>query len=248
MFRWLINNQVWLSRKFDKVLPYKFRVDGNYDFQENIVPACLKENMVVYDVGAGKRPLLNSKVKEQLNLRVVGLDIEQEELEAAPSGSYDEKIEADIAGYRGSIDADLIICQALLEHVRDVESAFQALSSILKPGGLALIFVPNRNALYARINRIIPQSTKATILAALYPKMQSKQGFKAYYNKCTPVEFKALAEQNNLAVINEYYYYNSIYFSFFFPLYLLWRLWVFVFYGIYKEQAAETFTLIVRKY
>ncbi len=248
MFRWLINSQIWLSRKFDKVLPYKFRLDGNYDFQENMVPACLKENMVVYDVGAGKRPLLSSKVKNHLNLRVIGLDIEHEELEAAPPGSYDEKIEADIAGYRGLNDADLIICQALLEHVRDVESAFSALSSILKPGGLALIFVPNRNALYARINRIIPQSTKKTMLAVLYPKMQWKQGFKAYYNRCTPAEFKVLADQNNLVVINEYYYYNSIYFSFFFPLHLLWRLSVFIFYGIYKEQAAETFTLIVRKY
>ncbi len=71
-----------------------------------------------------------------------GLDIDKEELIQAPEGSYDEIICTDITKYRGNLEADIVICQALLEHVKGVENAFMAISSILKPGGLALIFVP----------------------------------------------------------------------------------------------------------
>lgn len=247
MLKSFLKSQKWLSQQFDRLLPGKFRLDGQTDYQENIVPAYLKERMLVYDIGGGKRPYLNPVDKKRLGAEIIGLDISAEELEEAPKGAYDQTICADITGYTGNDNADLIICQSLLEHVHNVEAAFRAFHSILKPGGLALIFVPSRNALFARLNMLLPQFLKTKLLFAFYPESKKKMGFTAYYRKCTPLELKALAADYNFSILEEYYYYNSIYFRIFLPFHLLWRIWIMLFYLFSRKQTAETFTLVLKK-
>lgn len=247
MLRNFINSQMQLSSKFDTYLPDKYTIDGNTDYRNSLVPKYLKQDLTVYDVGGGKRPYINLEQKKALNATVIGLDIDQDELNKAPQGAYDRVICADIAKYKGSQDADLLICQAVLEHVQNVEGAFASISSILKPGGLALIFVPSKNAVFAQINLILPQELKKTLLHTIYPRMIEGQGFPSYYNQCTPRDFKQLAQSNNLSVIEECYYYVSAYFAFFFPAYFVWRLWILLFHKIYQEQAAETFSLVLQK-
>lgn len=247
MLRALLRSQTWLSREFDKRLPEKFRIDGNRDYIDRFVPGFLGTNLTVYDVGGGKRPYLSIDRKKELNATVVGIDIDAGELDRAPSGAYDQTIVHDISNYRGSNDADLLICQAVLEHVSDVEGAFAAISSILKPGGIALIFVPSRNAAFARLNLILPQKLKQRILYSIFPQTKDGQGFPSFYHKCTPRDFKQLAEENGLLVTQARYYYTSAYFSFVFPAHLCWRLWVLFFSAVCAEQAAETFSFAMRK-
>jgi len=247
MMRSFINSQIWLSRHFDKLFFEKFRLDGNRDFVKSLVPKYLKNNTTIFDVGGGKNPYLSVETKKNLNATVVGLDIDEKELKEAPSDGYDEIICANISEFRGTQNADMVICQAVLEHVVDVESAFIAISSILKPGGRALIFVPSRNALFARLNIMLPQNIKKAILHTIYPSTARSQGFPSYYNKCTPLEFKKLAMENSFSIVEERYYYVSSYFSFFFPAFMLWRLWVLLFYALCKENAAETFSLVLEK-
>ena len=248
MIRSLIDSQKQLSNKFDQWLPNKYSIDGHQDYGRSIVPKYLKKNLTIYDVGGGKIPYITPEKKNFLNATVIGLDIDKDELSKAPEGSYDETICTDIAKFHGNQDADLLICQAVLEHVKDVEGAFTAMSSILKPGGLALIFVPSKNAVFARLNLILPQEIKKAILSSkLYPKSGDGSGFPAYYNKCTPLEFKKLARSNGFSVVEERYYYMSSYFSIFFPAYLIWRLWILLFHNLFKDQAAETFSLVLEK-
>jgi len=225
----------------------KYRIDGNQDYINSLVPSYLKENLIIYDVGGGKGPYLSADKKNELNATVVGLDIDKEELQQAPEGAYNKIICADISNFQGNQDADIVLCQAVLEHVKDVENAFAAISSILKNGGLALIFVPSRNAVFARLNIILPQNVKKAILHYVYPNTARDQGFPSYYNKCTPLEFKQLARDNNFSVIEERFYFKSGYFTFFFPAYLVWRLWILLFHFLLKEQAAETFSIVLKK-
>lgn len=225
----------------------KYKLDGNQDYINSLVPSYLKENLIIYDVGGGKGPYLSADKKNALNATVVGLDIDKEELHQAPEGAYNKIICADISNFRGNQDADIVLCQAVLEHVKDVENAFAAISSILKNGGLALIFVPSRNAVFARLNIVLPQNIKKAVLYYIYPNTARDQGFPSYYDKCTPLEFKQLARDNNFSVIEERFYFKSGYFTFFFPAYLVWRLWILLFHFLLKEQAAETFSLVLKK-
>jgi len=245
--RKLIADQIRLTGRFDKFLPGEHRIDGNADFIDNLVPQYTPAGAVVYDAGGGRNPLISMERKSQLRLNVVGLDIDAGELAGAPSGRYNRTICADIVSYRGAGDADLVICQALLEHVVDTGHALESIASILKPGGLALLFVPSRNAVYARINLLLPQKLKERILFGIYPHMRRSQGFPAYYDRCTPAALAALALRKGLHVVERRVYFQSDYFRFCFPIHALWRLWVLLFRKLAGCQAAETFSLVLQK-
>jgi SAM-dependent methyltransferase len=247
MFRRFIKSQVWLSDKFDSLLPVKYRVDGHNDYINSLVPKYLKQNLTIYDIGGGKNPYLSPASKKSLGAKVIGLDIDLEELNQAPTGAYDEIICADISKFRGDHKADIVICQAVLEHVKDVEDAFKSISSILKPQGLALLFVPSKNAVFARLNIILPENLKKFLLHNIYPDSKRGQGFPSFYDNCTPSDFMRLADNNNFSTLESRFYFISSYFSFFFPAYLVWRLWVLLFHFLAKEQAAETFSMVFRK-
>ncbi len=245
--RRFVDYQAKLSLRFDGLLPEGFRLDGNREFLDTLVPAFVQPRTVVYDVGGGKNPVVAPQRKAELGLRVIGLDIDGEELASAPAGAYDQTVCADISAYRGSGDGDLVICQALLEHVRDTGATLRAISSLLKPGGRALIFVPSRNAVYARLNLLLPEALKRKILFAVFPNMRRDHGFPAFYDRCTPAEFVGMAAQHSLVTEDCRLYFQSDYFRFCFPLHAAWRLWVLLFRLFAGRQAAETFTLILRK-
>ncbi len=236
-----------LSRRFDELLPEEFRVDGQAHFQEKFAPPHIPEGALVYEVGGGKRPLHSREEKARRGLRVVGLDIDQSELMRAPLGAYDETIRADITEYRGREDADALVCQALLEHVADTTAAFAGLASILKKGGVALLFAPSRKALYARMNLFIPERLKRKLLRFLYPETADRSGFPGRYHRCTLLDFEDMARGQGLTVIQKQAYYFSEYFTFFAPLHILWRIWLWVFFLLARERAAETFSMALRK-
>ena len=241
------SSQQNLSKSFDRLLPADYGVDGNRDFIDNWITPYLKRGDLVYDIGGGKNPIVSAGTRELFHLRVIGLDIDERELASAPPGAYDESVAADITQYHGKADADLVICQALLEHVKDSQAAIRAIASILKPGGAALIFLPSRNAVFARINLILPENLKRWILYTVFPSTKRDQGFPAYYDRCTPRDFRRLAAESGLRVEICTAYFRSGYFTFFFPLHFIWRLWILVFRFLAREQAAETFSLALRK-
>ena len=247
IFKAFINSQIFLSRKFDTLLPKCYRIDGNSDYVRNFVPGYFQKDLRVYDIGGGKNPLVSLELKKKFSLFVVGLDIDRHELALAPVGAYDETICDDITAYQGAQDADLLICNAMLEHVGNVDTALANITKILKPGGLAIIFVPSRNALYARLNLLLPERIKKHILYSIYPTTRQKQGFPSYYDRCTPRDIKILAKRHGLEVESQRIYFISSYFFCFFPAYLLWRIWILIFHYFAGEQAAETFSLAFRK-
>jgi SAM-dependent methyltransferase len=239
--------QLRLSRRFDRLLPESYRVDGHDDFRQRILPQYIHPGMLIYDVGGGARPYVTPCSKRELGLRVIGLDIDVEELDRAPAGAYDTTICADLTRYRGCNDADLVICQATLEHVRDADKAFAALATIVKPGGCAAIFVPSRNAVFARLNLLLPESVKRFLLFNIFPYEEvGHQGHKAYYDKCDPRQFAGLARRHGFQIERQEHYFMSFYFGFLVPLHILWRLWIALFRGLRGNQAAESFVMVLR--
>lgn len=243
----IVGSQVWLCKQFDRLLSPRVRVDGNADFIASFVPKYLKRDSLVYDIGGGKQPLLTSHEKTVLGLTVVGVDIDARELARAPAGAYDRTVCADITRYHGNRSAQLVICQALLEHVPDTGGAIRSISSILARRGVALLFIPSRTAWFARLNRILPPGIKRRLLFTVFPETERAQGFDAYYDRCTPAEVAALGRKYGCEVEEVRLYYASSYFSCFFPLYVLWRIWIVSVALLSPERAAETFSIALRR-
>jgi 2-polyprenyl-6-hydroxyphenyl methylase/3-demethylubiquinone-9 3-methyltransferase len=244
--RLIASQQRW-SAAFDRLLPRTMRIDGHSDFASSVVPAYLKLGQRIYDVGGGRKPCIAPDAKRRAQATVIGLDISSEELMSAPAGAYDAHIVADLAGFRGPADGDLVICQAVLEHVRAVGSALEAIHSMLREEGEALLFIPSRNAVYARINLLLPHALKQRLLFAVFPASRARRTFPAYYHDCTPIDVERLAAARGFELVERRLYFTSSYFSFFFPLHVLWRIWLLLFRALRPVQAAETFTLVLRK-
>jgi SAM-dependent methyltransferase len=243
-----VNANVALSRAVDGLLPASLRRDGNRTFLKDYAPRAIQAGTTVYDLGGGSQPFVKLDVKERFGLRVVGLDISAEEMAQAPAGVYDQMIAADLCTYIGQGDADIVMCQATLEHVPDGAGAMRAIASVLKPGGRVFIFAPSRNALFARLNLVLPQRVKEKILFTLFPKKgEGHDGFPAFYNRCTPKDIEALARRNGLEVEERALFWISSYFMALFPAYLVWRLAQGASYLVRGYNAAETFIYILRK-
>jgi ubiquinone/menaquinone biosynthesis C-methylase UbiE len=245
--RQLIASQVALSRAFDRLLPLSFRIDGSKDFKQRIVPSYLRPGQVIYDIGGGARPCVDLETKRGLDLKVTGLDIDEEQFVKAPRGLYDRTVVTDITTYQERNAADLVVCKSTLEHVRNTEAALATMARLLNPGGRLLVFVPSRNALYARLNVLLPQRLKMRLLAAFMPDRVDHLGFPAMYDHCTPRDFRRFAASHGLRVEELRPYYISSYFSVVFPVYVLWRLWIVAYRAVAREHAAESFILIARK-
>ena len=248
MLRRVLNWNKWVSAKFDSLLPARLRLDGNRTFKQDVLPNAVRYGDSVYDLGGGSQPWLSPREKNTLSARVVGLDIDGAELAAADPGAYDEVIVHDLCTFKGHADADVVICQATLEHVPDTRGALKAIATILRPGGRAYIFAPSRNAVFARLNLILPEGLKRRILYAVFPeKAEGHDGFKAYYNHCTPSQITALARQVGLDVEQRRLFWTSSYFRIFFPVFILWRFSQLILWLVLGEDAAETFIFVLRK-
>jgi 2-polyprenyl-6-hydroxyphenyl methylase/3-demethylubiquinone-9 3-methyltransferase len=245
--RQLIASQVALSSAFDQLLPQSFRVDGSKDFKQRIVPNYLRPGLVVYDIGGGARPCVDLETKRRLGLTVAGVDIDGEQFAKAPGGLYDRAIVADITMYQAQNAADLVVCKSTLEHVRDTEAALATMARLLNPGGTLLVFVPSRNALYARLNVLLPERLKLRLLSAFMPNQADHLGFPAFYDHCTPHDFRRFAARHGLQIKELRPYYISSYFSVVFPVHVLWRIWILAYRAMAREDAAESFALIARK-
>ncbi len=247
MFEWFLYSQDRLCRIFDQFLPGFMKRWGYRDFVLEVSPGALKPGLSIIDVGGGKRPVIDAKTKRRLSLKVIGLDIASEELAKAPEGCYDQVIVANICENVPSLAVDLVVALAVLEHVPDVERALANIARMLKPGGRALIFVPGRNSLYARLNLLIPEKVKRALLKIFFRRSAEQQGFRSYYDRCTPERFKRMAAANGLEVEEELLYFQSAYFSIFLPLHALYRLLTLLQFLVIGNEAAETFTLILRR-
>ncbi len=237
-----------ISRSLNGLLPSRLSIDGNSHFLRVVLPRALSAGQTVFDLGGGSQPFVTPDVKRRLGLTVAGLDIDHRELAAAPRGSYDRTIVADLCGFQGDGDADVVICQSALEHVPSAAAAMRAIGSILKPGGTAYIFCPCRNALYAKLNLILPDRVKHHLLSAALPAAAlDHQGFRAFYDECTPSRLERLAAANDLIVAERHLFWVSTYFMNFVPAFLFWRIWQAGAYLLTRRDAAETFILVLRK-
>ncbi|MCA9326497.1 O-antigen ligase family protein [Candidatus Saccharibacteria bacterium] len=246
-----INANRWLSKKFDHwFIPRQWRVDGLHDFVYNLAPQIVKGRKIIYDIGGGKRPFVGTQLEKPKGTKVIGIDIDANELKNAPKGAYYKTVVADIGAKHIKLPqekASMLICEAVLEHVSNNKQATKNIADMLKPGGVACIFVPSRYALFAVINRWIPESLKRKMLFSIFPEAAHAQGFPAYYNHCTAQQLTRLFKQAGLEVQETRHYYESNYFTFFFPLHVVWRLYQFVCWLFVRGSAAESFSLVLKK-
>ena len=242
ILRWVVNKNIAMSKALDRWMWPSMAIDGNRSFI-GFVRDMIGTDLVIADVGGGKSPLFSAQEVDRKRLSVMGIDIDEAELSAAPKGAYARIACADICAFSGDASADVVIVQSLLEHVHDNAAGMRGIASLCKPGGRVYTFCPNRRAWFAMINRLLPERVKRKILFAIYPHTREKQGFPAYYDRCTPREMRDAMAAAGLQVERVDCYFISSYFMFCFPLYLCWRIVTIPLMKLWPMTFCETFSV-----
>ena len=150
----------------------------------------LPDGATVLDLGGGRRCVYASAVEPPGRVRLIAVDISPEEL--ALNEDAAEKYTADVAAGLPlpTSSVDLILSRALLEHVADVPAAVRHMARVLKPGGVALHFVPGRYSLFGMLARVLPFDPLVRLVHAVMPWTRDHVGFPIYYDSCYPQALK----------------------------------------------------------
>jgi SAM-dependent methyltransferase len=234
---------IFLSKYFEKIFPFNsndkillFRLLSKLKFQQSIA-----------DVGGGKKPAKNI-VEVKINPKIIydGYDISIDELIVARH-HYDGVFELDLTKKQFEMPRqyDIVICLNTLEHVNDVSMSIAALSKMLKNEGKLYLKLPSKHAIFAKLNLLLPNEFKKTLMHKIFPHKVG-DGFKVYYDKSTPKQIIAICEENGLQLVEMNLVKWSSYFSFLFPLYIIWRC-VSICQNIFISDYCESFEVVFIK-
>lgn len=218
-FRWNIRvcNRIesWLPESFDFSLLERHR--------RRTADWCnARANVRLLDVGGGRACNYVEYLKPDAGIEIVALDIDEEELAANEHTRLLAVADATIALPIASQSIDIVVTSSVMEHLEATEPFVVEAHRVLKPGGVMLNVFPSRFSPFSIINRILPERVARKLLYYFFPGWTDTCGFKAYYDRCYYSAMRRNFEANGFEVVEmTCRYYQSIYYKFFVPFYLL---------------------------
>lgn len=150
-----------------------------------VIQSELRPGFVIIDVGGGRHPAI-ARPDLPPGAAYIGIDLSKRELAAAPSGSYDRIIVADVTEHQPELEgsADLVVSWQVLEHVAPLHDAIANIHSYLRPGGLLVAQLSGGRSAFALINRAIPHRLAKVAMKRLLQR-DPESVFPAPYDRCT---------------------------------------------------------------
>ena len=143
---------------------------------------------------------------------------------------------------------DVIVTRSVLEHLRENEPFVRECHRILRPGGRCVHVMPARYAPFAILNRLIPERIGQKLLFYFFPEWKEECGFHAYYANCYHPRIEELFSASGFHVQEvQFRFYQSIYYKFFVPFYLVSLGYDFAVWAIGARRLACQILLIAEK-
>jgi len=166
-------------------------IDGTIAFYTR-VNALLASSSIILDVGCGRGIYTKDLVIMRRNLRilrgkvkkVIGIDVD---LAAKENPCIDEFLLLDSA--RWPVDdesVDLVVCDNVLEHIKDPDPFFKEANRALRRGGHICIRTPNSLNYIALFSRLIPNKYHSKVTAVVQDTRKEEDVFPTYY-RCNTV-------------------------------------------------------------
>ncbi len=209
------------ARALECRLPHaRIDINARYDHEVSVGMQQLPPDAVVADVGGGR----NCRFARYRppGIRLVAIDISADEL----------RLNRDVDEWRvgncslrlplADGEANMVVSHSAVEHFDDVAGFVAEAARALRPGGWFINTFPCRFAPFALINQLLPHRLSRLVLRTVFPGLEDVLGYRAYYDHCYPSGFVPLLRRNGFAVERlEVSYYQSSYFDFLLPLYVV---------------------------
>ncbi len=180
-----------LSSYFAEVRPHWHSQWAWEHYRDTVMGLARRFGLIeLCEIGGGRDPLFLPDDPAVKDVSLTVNDIDQVELDFAPKGL--KKARFDIAGRLDEAAArpesyELMFSRMVFEHVDGVERAWANCHVLLKPGGVALAFIPTLWAPVFTLNHMIPETLSRRIVHALFPARRDGGGdpkFPALYDQC----------------------------------------------------------------
>jgi len=249
MLRGFIDRNKALCNWIEARLPETFTRSLLYRHELAVADAMNgRRGAVVVDIGGGRGAPFARHRRNPQDALIVGIDILPAPL--AENRSIDLRVAADASRSIPLKDAsvDVVATRSVLEHLSGSGAIFGEIHRVLRPGGVCLHVFPTGYAPFALINRLLPNALARRLLHTLFPEWASECGFRAYYNDCHFPEIVRRHSAAGFAVSRiEFRYYQSIYFKFFVPFYLISLTYDLALYALDVRRLACQILIVGRK-
>lgn len=207
-----------------------------------------RDHQLVVDVGGGRSCPFASHRDSSMHTRLIAVDISEDEL--VENRDVDDRFVADITRnlpFRDG-EVDLLVSRSVLEHLVDLNGFFTNANRVLRTGGYMIHLFPSRYAPFSLLNRMIPDRLSKMILHYLIPETKGIGGFHASYKECYYSAIESLLCGCGFEVVEiKLGYYQSPYFSFFSPLFLLSCMYELIVYATGSKNLCAYILVIARK-
>jgi len=207
-----------------------------------------RANQVIVDLGAGRSCHFAPLLTPALDGRIIGVDISADSMEANEALA-EARVANIVDGLPLADEAvDLIVSMSTLEHLTRIEPVIREIHRVLKPGGHTIHIFPSRFSPFSLLNRYLPRPITQRLLRALIPGSEGIQGFPAYYDHCSHDEMERLLVRSGFRVVRmEWSFYQSDYYGFFLPLYLLSLMYDLIAQRLNIRQLAAAVLVVAQK-
>ncbi|MDQ7822541.1 MAG: methyltransferase domain-containing protein [Candidatus Eremiobacteraeota bacterium] len=163
-------------------------IDGTVIFYTR-VNSLLDENAVVIDYGCGRGAYGEDPVKARRALRilkgkakrVMGLDVSEQGSQNPYLDEFHQISPSKAPWPISDNEADLCICDSVLEHMENPEYFFNEASRTLKAGGHLCIRTPNRWSYIGIASRLLPNRYHAKVAAKVQEGRKEEDVFPTLY-------------------------------------------------------------------
>jgi SAM-dependent methyltransferase len=114
------------------------------------------EELLILEAGCGRKWPLNLGL---VNYKLIGVDLDKKALESRINEvkDLDEAIVADLEDIDiGGRKVDVIYNSYVLEHLEHPDRVLDSFNNLLKPGGLLILRLPDRNTVFGFVTRLTP--------------------------------------------------------------------------------------------
>jgi SAM-dependent methyltransferase len=207
----------------------------------------LQPPAIVVDVGGGRKCDFAGYRDTASGVRIIAVDISEDEL--AKNHDVDEKRVADVTKdlpFKTG-EVDMVVSHSLFEHLRDSEAFVVNSSRVLKPGGYFIHLFASKFAPFAIANQLLPAVLSKRLLKMLKPEA-TRVGFDAYYDRTYASATKRLLIRHGFEIVSlKTRYYQSRYWDFFVPLFLMSVLYELAIYAIDAQDLAASVLVVATK-
>lgn len=207
-----------------------------------------KKGQIVVDLGSGREIPYATKLNPNSKFLLIAVDTSLKELSL--NKDADKKIVTDLNSATGLPDhyANLITSRYLLEHLQEPNTFVKNMHQTLKKNGKVIFLFSSRNAPFAILNRLLPSHLSQRLLLWFVPDSKDLRGFKTHYKFGYHNTIK-LFQQNGFKIFQVYLsYYQSRYFAFFVPLYLLSVIYELIIFKLKLKNLASYIIIIAQKH